>query len=77
MHTCEVPTVFLSSGSRNQALSSQFLNGKRDDEGFRSFNKYESEQSSTWRELFPFYNPSPQKQAKILSVGRQTTTQHP
>ena len=46
MHTCEVPTVFLSSGSRNQALSAQFLNGKRDDEGFRNFDKYESEQSS-------------------------------
>ena len=52
MYPYQVHTVFISSDASNQALSAQFLKGKREYICFKNFSEYEIKQSSTWRELF-------------------------
>ena len=51
LYPYQIPTVFISPGASNHALSAQFLKVGREYTCFKNFCEYEIKQSSTWREL--------------------------
>ena len=51
LYPYQIPTVFISPGASNHALSAQFLKVGREYTCFKDFCEYEIKQSSTWREL--------------------------
>ena len=51
LYPYQIPTVFISSGASNHALSAQFLKVGREYICFKNFSECEIKKSSTWREL--------------------------